>query len=96
MSDRSAVLLQYLLPKKALTQFAGFVAGGRWGGITQAIIRNFIAPLPRQHGRGRPARSASYATFNEFFTRALSDGARPLAQALGLPGGRRHQPVRGD
>ena len=42
MSDSSAVILQYLMPKKALTQFAGFVAGGRWGGVTQWIIRDFI------------------------------------------------------
>jgi hypothetical protein len=40
---------------------------------------------------------ASYASFNEFFTRAAAPGARPLADApTDLPGGRRHQPVRPD
>ncbi|HPL80694.1 MAG TPA: phosphatidylserine decarboxylase, partial [Burkholderiaceae bacterium] len=29
MSDRLAVLLQYLLPKKALTAFAGWCAASR-------------------------------------------------------------------
>ncbi len=81
MSDRSAVLLQYLLPKKAITQFAGFVAGGRWGGITQAIIRNFIGRYGVNMAEAANPDPASYATFNEFFTRALKDGARPLAKA---------------
>jgi phosphatidylserine decarboxylase len=81
VSDRSAVLLQYLLPKKAITQFAGFVAGGRWGGITQAIIRNFIGRYGVNMTEAANPDPASYATFNEFFTRALKDGARPLAQA---------------
>lgn len=37
---------------------------------------------------------ASYATFNDFFTRALKPGARPLAQAdPDLPRRWRHQPV---
>jgi phosphatidylserine decarboxylase len=81
VSDRSAVLLQYLLPKKALTQFAGFVAGGRWGGITQAIIRNFIARYQVNMAEAANPDPASYDTFNAFFTRSLKDGARPLAQA---------------
>jgi phosphatidylserine decarboxylase len=81
VSDRSAVLLQYLLPKKAITQFAGFVACGRWGGITQAIIRNFIGRYGVNMAEAANPDPAGYATFNEFFTRALKDGARPLAQA---------------
>ena len=42
MSDRSAVLPQYLFPKQALTNFAGWVAGNEWGWITTRLIRNFI------------------------------------------------------
>jgi phosphatidylserine decarboxylase len=44
VSDRLAVLPQYLLPKRALTVFAGRVAGGtRRRCITHAIIRRFVA-----------------------------------------------------
>jgi phosphatidylserine decarboxylase len=79
--DSLAVLPQYLMPKMALTQFAGLVAGGRWGGVTQWIIRDFIARYRVNMAEAANPDPTSYATFNEFFTRALQDGARPLAQA---------------
>ena len=43
MSDRLAVLPQYLLPKLALTRLAGRVAGARAGGLTTALIGWFVA-----------------------------------------------------
>ena len=81
MSEALAVIPQYLMPKKALTRFAGFVAGGRWGSVTQWIIRDFIARYSVNMAEAAQSEPTSYATFNEFFTRALKDGARPLAQA---------------
>ena len=81
MSDRLAVLPQYLMPKRALTMFAGFVAGGQWGGITQAIIRNFVAKYGVNMAEAANPDIASYTTFNNFFTRALKPDARPLAKA---------------
>jgi phosphatidylserine decarboxylase len=81
VSDRLAVLPQYLLPQKALTVFAGWVAGGRWGAVTTAIIRRFIRRYQVNMSEAANPDPASYATFNEFFTRALKEGARPLAAA---------------
>ena len=81
MSDRLAVLPQYLMPKRALTMFAGFVAGGQWGGITQTIIRNFVAKYGVNMAEAANPDIASYTTFNDFFTRALKPDARPLAKA---------------
>ena len=43
MSDRLAVLPQYLMPKGLLTRLAGRVAGWRGGAVTTAIIRRFVA-----------------------------------------------------
>ncbi len=81
MSDRLAVLPQYLLPKKAITSFAGLVAGTQMGGVTTAIIRRFIRRYDVNMAEAANPEPASYATFNAFFTRALKDGARPLAAA---------------
>ncbi len=81
MSDRLAVLPQYLLPKRALTVFAGWVAGARAGGITTGIIRRFVARYGVNMAEAANADIASYASFNEFFTRPLKPGARPLADA---------------
>jgi phosphatidylserine decarboxylase len=81
MSDRLAVLPQYLLPKRLLTSIAGRVAGARAGGMTTALIRRFIAQYGVDMAEALESDPAAYATFNEFFTRALKAGARPLAQA---------------
>ena len=81
MSDRLAVLPQYLLPKKALTAFAGQVAQAPMGALTTGIIRRFIRRYGVNMSEAANPDPASYATFNDFFTRALKDDARPLAAA---------------
>ena len=81
MSDSLAVMAQYLLPKRALTVFAGWVAGGRWGAVTTGIIRRFIRRYRVNMAEAANPDPASYDTFNAFFTRALKAGARPLAKA---------------
>lgn len=81
MSDRLAVLPQYLLPKQALTHFAGFVASRQRGWVTTEIIRRFVAKYQVNMAEALDPDIASYLSFNDFFTRALKPGARPLAQA---------------
>ena len=81
MSDRFAVLPQYLLPKQALTAFAGFVASRQRGWVTTEIIRRFVAKYKVNMDEAVNADIASYLTFNDFFTRALKPGVRPLAPA---------------
>lgn len=81
MPDRFTVLFQYLLPKQALTAFAGFVASRERGWVTTEIIRRFVARYQVNMAEAGNADIASYLTFNDFFTRALKPGVRPLAQA---------------
>ncbi|MEN9314128.1 MAG: hypothetical protein RIS35_521 [Pseudomonadota bacterium] len=81
MSDLLPVLPQYLLPRQALTRLAGRFAGARAGWWTQAAIRRFIARYRVDMTEASEPDPARYATFNEFFTRALRDGIRPLADA---------------
>ena len=81
MSDRLKVLPQYLLPKRALTVYAGWRASRRWGARTTKLIRWFIAKYGVDMSEAANPDPASYPSFNEFFTRALKPGARPLAQA---------------
>ncbi len=80
MAD-SAVLLQYLLPKQAITWFAGKVANAEAGRITTGIIRRFIARYQVNMAEAANPDITSYASFNAFFTRALRSDARPLADA---------------
>jgi phosphatidylserine decarboxylase len=81
VSDRLAVLPQYLLPKRALTQLAGAAAGYRGGELTTKVIRWFIGRYGVNMAEAAHPDPAAYPSFNEFFTRALKPGARPLAQA---------------
>jgi phosphatidylserine decarboxylase len=81
VSDRLKVLPQYLLPKQALTAYAGWRASRQWGARTTKLIQGFVAKYGVDMGEAANPDIASYASFNEFFTRALKPGARPLAQA---------------
>jgi len=81
VSDRLAVLPQYLLPKQALTQLAGALARRPLGDFTQSSIRCFVARYRVDMSEAAEPDIARYASFNDFFTRELKPGARPLAQA---------------
>ena len=81
MSDRLAVLPQYLLPKGALTNFAGRIAGAKGGAMTTRLIRWFVGRYNVNMDEALDPDITHYASFNDFFTRALRADARPLAQA---------------
>jgi len=74
-------LPQYLIPKQALTMLAGKLAGIRAGGLTTSTIRWFVGRYGVNMAEAANPDIASYASFNEFFTRPLRDGVRPLAAA---------------
>ena len=81
MSNRLAVTPQYLLPKRVLTELAGKFANLKAGALTHAVIRKFVAHYGVDMSEAADPRIESYASFNEFFTRPLRGGARPVADA---------------
>ncbi|THF60519.1 archaetidylserine decarboxylase [Pseudothauera rhizosphaerae] len=81
MPERLAVLLQYLLPKQALTGLAGRFAGWQGGAVTTAVIRWFVRRYGVNMAEAAEPDVGAYRSFNEFFTRPLRDDARPPAQA---------------
>ena len=81
VKHRLAVLPQYLLPKRALTVLAGKAASARGGSLTTAAIRWFVGKYQVDMSEAADPDLTRYATFNEFFTRALKPGKRPLASA---------------
>jgi phosphatidylserine decarboxylase len=81
LSDRLAVLPQYLLPKRALTVLAGALARRSLGALTRGAIARFVARYGVDMGEAAEPDLTRYATFNDFFTRALKPGARPLEAA---------------
>jgi phosphatidylserine decarboxylase len=81
VSDRLKVLPQYLLPKQRLTTFAGRVAGAKGGSITTRLIRWFVGKYGVNMDEAENSDITSYKSFNDFFTRPLKAGVRPLADA---------------
>jgi len=81
VSDRLAVLPQYLLPKQALTALAGRFARWQGGSTTTWVIRRFVARYQVNMAEAAQPDVAAYASFNDFFTRELKTGARPMAKA---------------
>jgi phosphatidylserine decarboxylase len=69
------------MPKQALTTLAGAAARRRGGPLTTKVIRWFAERYGVNMWEAANPDLASYATFNDFFTRALRNGARPLADA---------------
>ena len=76
-----SVWFQYLLPKQALTTAAGWFASARAGALTSWVVRWFVARYRVNMAEAMEPDPSRYATFNEFFTRALAPGSRDIAAA---------------
>jgi phosphatidylserine decarboxylase len=76
-----SIILQYLLPKQALTRLAGMLANKKCGALTTSVIKWFVKRYDVNMAEAANPDIASYASFNEFFTRPLKAGARPITKA---------------
>ncbi|HBN89127.1 MULTISPECIES: archaetidylserine decarboxylase [Rheinheimera] len=77
--DNLKITLQYLMPKHLISRLAGKIASARLGWFTHFLINRFIKAYGINMSEAQFERAQDYATFNEFFTRPLKDGIRPLA-----------------
>lgn len=88
MFDRLKLGLNHILPKKWLTELAGWGASRRGGWLTKLVIDIFVWFYKVDMTEARKLDTASYRTFNDFFVRPLKDDARPVepdANLLVLP-----------
>lgn len=81
MSKRLPILIQYALPKKTLTALAGKFASAKAGWLTTAVIRWFVQRYQVNMDEALNPNIETYLSFNDFFTRALKMGTRPIATA---------------
>lgn len=75
------VLTQYIIPKQAITALAGKLAQAEAGKLTTAVICWFVKRYQVNMAEADQSDITDYKSFNEFFTRPLRAGARPLAKA---------------
>ena len=74
------IALQHVLPQHALSRFAGSLAASESPWLRDRLIRRFVAAYGvdlTEAARG----IGQFTSFNDFFTRELKPGARPLADA---------------
>lgn len=76
-----SIFLQYIAPKQLMTMLAGSLANLALGTVTTKFIAWFVKRYNVNMSEAANPDIQSYATFNDFFTRPLKGGARPLASA---------------
>jgi len=80
-NDNLKALIQYILPKHALTRLAGYLANIKNTAIKNYLIRYFINKYDVNMDEAREENLANYANFNEFFIRQLKPECRPIAKS---------------
>ncbi len=79
--ERAKIAFHYLLPQLAVTRCAGWFADKQWGKITHFVIQQFANAYQINWQEAKKSQASDFATFNEFFTRELKDGARPIVES---------------
>ena len=77
--DNFKITLQYLMPKHLISRLVGKLAAAKLGWFSHFLINRFIKAYGINMAEAQFERAQDYASFNEFFTRPLKDGIRPLA-----------------
>ena len=72
------IALQRLLPQHALSRSLGWLANRRQRFLKKLLIESFAAAYRVDFTECEGKRSDDFASFNDFFTRRLLPGARPL------------------
>ncbi len=78
-SVKTKLFLQYTLPKKALTRFAGLLANIKITCVKNYLIRYFLKNHDVDMREAVHESVEAYASFNDFFIRQLKPGLRPVA-----------------
>lgn len=79
--DRLLVMPQYLLPHHLLSRAVGVLADSQWPSVKNTFINTFTSLFPVNMAEAVEENPLAYASFNDFFTRALKPGARPIAES---------------
>ncbi len=76
--DQLKITLQYILPKHLISRLVGYLAAARLVFISHAPLKLFNRAYGINIAEARYENPSDYASFNDFFTRPLKDGARPV------------------
>ncbi|MEQ6889838.1 archaetidylserine decarboxylase [Halomonas sp. CS7] len=82
---RLFALIQYPLPHHLLSRLVGRLADCQQPWLKNALIQAFIRQFKVDMDEAAEPEPTAYATFNDFFTRALEDDARPIGEGVVSP-----------
>lgn len=77
--NKSFIAFQYVAPQHLLSRGAGWFADCEIESVKNFLIKNFINHFDVNMAEAAESDYTKYQSFNKFFTRALTDGARPIA-----------------
>lgn len=80
--DSLFIFFQHIVPQHYLSRLTGWLAEVRhptW--LKNFVIQQFVRYFEVDMAEAEQPDPTAYANFNDFFTRALRDGARPIADA---------------
>jgi len=80
LGARLFVAMQYLLPQRLLSRLIGRIARARCACVRRPLTRWFVRTYQPELADAERPDPLAYASFNDFFTRALRPGARPLPE----------------
>ncbi len=75
---RFSVLVQYLLPHRALSRLVFWATRRTWRPWKNFLIGRVVKAYAVDMNQAEQSDALAFASFNAFFTRALKPGARPL------------------
>lgn len=78
LSDKIKIALQYAMPKHAISRVTGKLASAKMGWLTTRLISSFIKAYDINMSEAKLKNANDFATFNDFFTRELEQGARTI------------------
>jgi len=77
--DKFKIAMQYAMPKHLVSRAVGKLAQAEAGALTTTLIKAFIKQYQIDMTEAQYEEPSHYKSFNEFFTRPLKDGLRPIA-----------------
>lgn len=78
MNGKFFLTFQYLVPQHLLSRIVGAIARCRWSFVKSTFIRWFVARYEVNLDEAVCSDPEQFSCFNEFFTRALKPGMRPI------------------
>lgn len=79
--DKAFIRFQHLAPQHGLSRLVGALAASKNSLVKQTFIKMFHERYQIDMSLAETQDLNQFASFNEFFTRALKDGARPIDAA---------------